>query len=62
MMTVSTDPVIMYQAICPKCGFENLLYRDEVGGQVDCINEECFFYFVALLPDEETAEVIFDGV
>lgn len=55
---VQADPVIMYQAICPSCAREIILYREDADQPVQC--EYCHVEFNVTI-DEDEGEVIYDA-
>ncbi len=48
----------MYEAHCPQCKSQIILYREDLDHPVQC--EECLVKFQVSLPSEEVGEVIYE--
>ena len=55
---VFANPVIMYEAYCPKCKSQLILFREDLSHLVSC--DTCDFEFQVSLPPEEVGEVIYE--
>ena len=60
MLIIKVEPAIVYLGICPHCGENFSMFREDLNDELECI--ECGGEFCAEAPDEEIGEIIYSNV